>query len=89
MHFHKTTASVSESDELAQQTAEWLVRLSADDMAPSVYAAVQIEFEQWKQADPKHADAVKKMEAIIQQTKRLRDTTTHIGPVRAAIETVF
>lgn len=91
MRSYKSTDPDSESvsDELTQQTAEWLVRLSADDMTPSVRIAVQAEFEKWKQANPKHAQAVNKMEVIIQQTRQLRDTTAHVTPARVAIETVF
>ncbi len=92
MHSYRLKDSESTPEELAQQAAEWLVRLSADDMAPSVRVAVQDEFEKWKQANPKHAQSARKMELIIQQTSQLRDTTSHTAhpvPARMAIEAVF
>ncbi len=85
----RLTDSELTSDELAQQAAEWLVRLSTDDMTPSARVAVQDEFEKWKQADPKHAQSARKMEAIIQQTRQLRDKAKHTVSARMAIEAVF
>ena len=49
--------------EITTQAAEWLVKLSADDAPPSPRQLA--EFEQWKQADARHASAVEKMQGLL------------------------
>lgn len=89
MHSRTTTGSTSPSEQITRQAAEWLVRLSEDDMTPAEQIVMQTEFEQWKQADPRHAQAARKMESIIQNARQLQDVTKHTASARAAMESVL
>lgn len=58
-----------EPDDLAVQTAEWIVRLSADDTEEREMA--RREFEAWKRADPAHASAAADLEQFVRQAQAL------------------
>ena len=49
--------------DIPTQAAEWLVKLSSEDPAPT--AEDFAEFERWKNADPSHQDAVTVMEGLL------------------------
>lgn len=71
------------ADPLAEQTAEWIVRLSADDPAERQIAAAG--FAAWKAADPRHAAAAARLESLIGSLNRIRDGGTN-GPARNALQ---
>lgn len=70
---------------LAAQAADWIVRLSADD--PDERRAAETGFTAWKQADPRHAAAAARLEALIGQLDHIRDRGSQI-PARQALRTV-
>jgi len=73
------------SDDVVNQAAEWIVRLSGDDLTLADLATLQAEFEQWQQISPQHAEAARKMLAVIEQSKWIR-TTAHPASAHAAME---
>ncbi|MBX3629706.1 MAG: DUF4880 domain-containing protein, partial [Nitrosomonas sp.] len=73
------------SDDVVNQAAEWIVRLSDNDLTLADLAALQAEFEQWQQLSPHHAEAARKMLAVIEQSKWIR-TTAHPASAHAAME---
>lgn len=73
------------SGDVVNQAAEWIVRLSDDDLTLADLAALQAEFEQWQQTSPHHAEAARKMLAVIEQSKWIR-TTAHPASAHAAME---
>jgi transmembrane sensor len=89
MRLHAATNQHSALDNITRQAAEWLVRLSADSATSSDYAVLLAEYEKWKQADPRHAEADEKMASLIDQTQQLRNVTPNTAPARAAIEAGF
>lgn len=50
---------------ISRQAAEWIVSLSADDTAQCAQAYAG--FEAWKRADPRHAEAARRMETMLAQ----------------------
>ncbi|MRW89567.1 DUF4880 domain-containing protein [Duganella sp. FT80W] len=54
-----------ERSRIAEQAAEWIISLGADDadQRPDLQAG----FEAWKQADPRHAAAAQRMQAMLGQ----------------------
>lgn len=72
------------NDPLDEQAAEWIVLLSSDDAAERVRA--RREFEAWKEADPRHAEAAARMEDFIGRVRGLRETGAEARPARAALE---
>ncbi|GAA5013522.1 FecR domain-containing protein [Acinetobacter puyangensis] len=65
------------SEELVEQAAEWLVKLSSDDCTAQDHQA----FEQWQQQSPAHQHAVAGMQGMIEQLKQLHQNNqaqTHI-----------
>ncbi|MCC7136763.1 MAG: FecR domain-containing protein [Nitrosomonas sp.] len=73
------------SDDVVNQAAEWIVRLSDDDLTLADLAVLQAEFEQWQQISPHHAEAAHKMLMLIEQSKWIR-TTAHPASAHAAME---
>jgi transmembrane sensor len=73
------------SDDVVNQAAEWIVRLSDDDLTLADLAALQAEFEQWQQISPHHAEAARKMLTVIDHSKWIR-TTAHAASAHAAME---
>lgn len=73
------------SNDVVNQAAEWIVRLSDDDLTLADLAALQAEFEQWQQTSPHHAEAARKMLAVIEQSKWIR-TTAHPAAAHATME---
>ena len=55
--------------DITTQAAEWLVTLSAEQ--PSASREDRAAFERWKKADPRHALAVRKMEAVVGRLQAL------------------
>ena len=53
---------------IIREAAEWVVRLSADEVASSEHEA----FRRWQAADPRHAEAVASMSALIGEVEFLR-----------------
>lgn len=74
-----TTSSIKD------QAAEWLVRLSDEDETPSHEDYAQ--FEVWKKADPRHAQAVNKMEIILGYVQALPAEPAVAALDRAAQQT--
>ena len=73
-------------DRIIHQAAEWIVQLSADDCADQAHA--RSGFETWKNADPRHAAAVARMQGLIDQTQLLRrdaSTASPAAPAHAAL----
>ena len=89
MSLHAATNQHSALDNITRQAAEWLVRLSANSATSSDYAVLLAEYEKWKQADPRHAEADEKMASLIDQAQQLRNVTPNTAPARAAIEAGF
>lgn len=73
----------------AQAAAEWLVRLSADDVAPDARAALQARFDAWKLADPRHAEAADRMSSFIGQVSQVRGAAANTTPAHAALNAVL
>lgn len=73
----------------AQAAAEWLVCLSADDVAPDERAALQARFDAWKEADPRHAEAADRMSGFINQVSRVRGAAANTTPAHAALNAVL
>lgn len=69
----------------ARAAAEWLVCLSADDIAPDERAFLEARFEAWKQADPRHAEAADRIGNFIGQVSRVRRAATSTAPAHAAL----
>ncbi len=67
------------------QAAEWLVRLSADELTPADHTTLIAEFEQWQQVHPHHAKAAQAMTGLMQQTKQASKTACPTA-AHAAIE---
>lgn len=88
MSAHPQNHPVSPSAEVVEQAAEWLVRLSADDLTPAARAALQAEFDCWQQQDAAHASAVRTMQTLIRQTKQAA-SMTDVRHARAAIDASF
>lgn len=59
--------SPSSNDSIAEQAAEWIVRLTADD--PIEQKNARAGFDAWRQADPRHADAAEHMQSFIGQVQ--------------------
>ncbi len=59
-----------ESTAIAEQAAEWMVRLGSDDAEERVQA--QAGFAAWKAQDRRHAQAAARMEAFIGQVQAVR-----------------
>lgn len=75
----------ADSDALAEQAADWLVRLGADDDAER--AAAQRGFDAWKQADPRHAEAAAEIEFLLNHLQAVRGPKAR--PARAALNATF
>lgn len=70
---------------MAEQAADWIVRLSADHLTCTDQALIQAEFEQWQQINPHHAEIARNMLALIDQTKQIC-CIAHPASARAAIK---
>ncbi len=75
-------------DPIAEQAAEWIMLLTADDIAERTRA--RQDYEVWKLADPRHAAAAAGMEGFINKVQAVRapmhgDTR----PARAALNAAF
>ncbi|MQA37021.1 FecR family protein [Rugamonas aquatica] len=55
----------TEQGRIAAQAADWIISLTGDD--PAARAAARSGFDAWKQADPRHAAAALRMEAMLGQ----------------------
>lgn len=79
------TPAAPATDAVAEQAAEWIVRLTADDEAER--ADARRGFEAWKGADPRHAEAAARMEGFVGRMASLRDGPAAAGahPARRAI----
>lgn len=53
---------------VAEQAAEWLMRLEDEAYQPDL----QAQFQQWQAQDPAHAEAVQQMQGLIHQLEGLR-----------------
>lgn len=63
----------------AEQAAEWLMRLEDEAYQPDL----QVQFQQWQEQDPAHAEAVQHMQSMIHQLEDLRPQS---GIARQAIQ---
>ncbi|MDA7415587.1 FecR domain-containing protein [Xenophilus arseniciresistens] len=78
------TPAAAPSPLLAQQAAEWLVALDADDAEER--ARAQAGFAHWKQADPRHAAAAAPLEALLAQMQPWREDGDQAAAVRQALQ---
>ena len=62
----------SEEERIAEQAAQWIVQLSADDEAARI--AAQRDFDNWKNADPRHAAMAARVDGFISRVQGLRGT---------------
>jgi len=67
---------------LAEQAADWIVRLSADD--PDERSNAEAGFAAWKQADPRHAAAAVRLETLLARLDGIRDSGSQ-EPARQAL----
>ncbi|WAC71027.1 FecR domain-containing protein [Roseateles sp. SL47] len=72
---------------VAEEAAEWIVRLSAD--ADEEREAARRGFDAWKRADPRHAAVAADMEHFVEQTRRLAGPATELCAARAALDAVL
>ncbi|MCB5190935.1 FecR domain-containing protein [Methylobacillus arboreus] len=69
------------SDKIAEQAAEWLVRLS-----DAAEAGLREQFQQWQAADPRHAEAVRQMQGLIAQLEEMQpQAATAHAAIKAGI----
>lgn len=79
-----TSSSPAMPEDIQAQAAEWIVQLTADDEAAS--ARARSEFEHWKQADVRHAQAAAGLQRVLDQMDAIRSTTQgHTSPAHTAI----
>jgi transmembrane sensor len=76
---------MTDDEALAEQAAEWIVQLTADDVAER--ARAREGFEAWKRADPRHGEVAASLEDVVQglQGVRTRAGGSH-RPARAALD---
>jgi len=72
---------------LAEQAAHWVVQLSGDD--PAACEAARRGFELWQNADPRHAEAAQRLQALISRMQQMRHSETTRRPAQAALEAAF
>jgi transmembrane sensor len=79
--------STPRTEAAAEQAAQWIVRLSADD--PAERDTAQAGFAAWKAADPLHATAAAGMENLLRQLHAVREPAggDH-RPARAALAAI-
>ncbi|OFA07030.1 FecR domain-containing protein [Duganella sp. HH101] len=68
----------TEQGRIAAQAADWIISLTGDD--PAACAKARSGFDAWKQADPRHAAAALRMEAMLGQIDAFNGR-----PARAAL----
>ena len=71
-------------DAVAEQAAQWIVRLTADDEDERMQA--REAFDAWKRADPRHAAAAKGMEQLIGRMQSVRVAAGSARPARAGLD---
>ena len=79
------SAPVGESpadDAIAEQAADWLIRLRGEGADAQDRAA----FEAWKRGDPRHAAAAARMAGLIERIQGLRAAMGDMRPARAALK---
>lgn len=76
------------ADPIIEQAAQWIVLLTSDSAAERERA--RLGFEDWKQADPRHAAAATEMEHFLGRVQVVRQQTAGSSrPARAALDAVF
>ncbi|MBR8653595.1 FecR domain-containing protein [Achromobacter sp. Marseille-Q0513] len=84
----RNPAAVATDEALAEQAAEWIVRLSDGDEAERLRE--REAFEAWKRADPRHAAAASGMERMVGQLRSARaDAGGNGRPARAGLDASF
>ncbi|MBB1593499.1 FecR domain-containing protein [Achromobacter sp. UMC46] len=58
---------------IAREAAQWLMRLTEDDGDPANRDRLRQRFDAWKQQDPRHEAAARRMESVLSQLGALRD----------------
>lgn len=81
------TLPQADNDALAEQAADWLVRLGSDDAAER--AGAQAGFDAWKQADPRHAEAAAEIAFLLDCLQAVRGGGVTARPARAALKAAF
>lgn len=71
---------------MAEQAAQWLVQLSADD--PRERQSARQAFDAWKRADPRHAALAASMESLLGGADALRQSGV-AGPGASAVSAVL
>lgn len=95
MRQHGGSRAVKDEQALAEQAAEWLVRLGSDNAAER--SAAQAGFEAWKAADARHAAAAAEIEFLLDRLQTMRGADSSRGggagagarPARVALNAVF
>lgn len=75
-------------DELAAEAAQWLVHLRDDETQgnAAALARTRAAFTAWKAADPRHAEAAQRMEALLERVQGLRGQAGgNARPAQAAL----
>lgn len=76
------------AERIAQEAAEWIVRLTAGEADEQV--ATRAAFEAWKQAEPRHAFEAARMEAFVDGMQQLREGEGGgARPAHAALDAAF
>lgn len=82
------SADDASADLVAEQAAEWIVRLSADDDAERAHA--RAGFDAWKQIDPRHAASAARMEGLIGRLQAVRaGAAGNPRPAHVALDAAF
>ncbi|MFA5629990.1 MAG: FecR domain-containing protein [Porticoccaceae bacterium] len=71
-------------DHIAEQAAEWV--LSLDEGTDAQRRQRRSEFDTWKRADPRHAEAARRVEAFVGNLSGFRTSEAAAEPARKALE---
>lgn len=76
------------ADAIARQAAEWIVQLTDDDVV--VRERARTAFDQWKSADPRHAEAADEIERMLGHVQAARHPAGGDSrPARVALDAAF
>jgi len=82
------SAAARDNDSIATEAAQWLVSLRDDETQgnAAALARTRAAFIAWKAADPRHAEAAQRMEALLERVQGLRGQAGgNARPAQAAL----
>ena len=82
------SATARDNDAIAAEAAQWLVSLRDDETQGNAAALARTHaaFTAWKAADPRHAEAAQRMEALLERVQGLRGQAGgNARPAQAAL----